>query len=88
MWNKTKKTLLGLIDGAKELGLGETDLNNAREYIDNGEFALCFDIIVTQMYENDIEIKESFFQLIRDIAEALGAPILNCLAPNKVIVSK
>lgn len=62
---------LKLIEVAGVLGLDEIDLKNAREFLTYNEFGLCFDTIVTQMYEYDIEIDKEFYQLIAKIGEMM-----------------
>lgn len=67
-----KETLLKLIAAAKILGLNEDDLKNAKDYLIYNEFGLCFDIIITQMYEYDIEIDTNFYELVFKIGERMN----------------
>jgi hypothetical protein len=70
-----KKLLLALIEGSRVLGLGEEDLRSAKEFLENHEFGLCFDTIITQMYENDIEIDNEFYEMISKIAYKMNLPM-------------
>lgn len=65
------KLLEELILSAQILGLEEQDLLAAQEFLDNYEFGLCFDTIVTQLYEYDIEIDEDYYELIVKIVKIL-----------------
>lgn len=64
--------LLGLIEIARILGLDNRDLKYAEDFLNHNEFGLCFDTIVTQMYEYDIEIDNEFYQLISKIGERMN----------------
>lgn len=69
---KTKGQLLAeLIDRAKLLGLGNQDLISAKEYLEYNEYGLCFDLIITQLYEFNIEIDKAFYSIISEIAKEL-----------------
>jgi hypothetical protein len=65
-------TLLKLIEIARVLGLDEYDLKNARDFLTHNEFGLCFDTIITQMYEYEIEIDNDFYELIAKVAERMN----------------
>lgn len=69
---KLKNALLGLIEIAQILGLNETDLNNAKDYLVYNELWLCFDTIITQMYEYNIEIDNEFYELISEIGKKMN----------------
>ena len=58
----TKKIISTLIKAAKELGLDDFDINNSTEFLDNREYGLAFDTIITQLYE--YEIDNEFYELI------------------------
>lgn len=60
----TKKIVSALIEAAKELGLGDIDINNSTELLENREYGLAFDTIITQLYEYEIEIDDEFYELI------------------------
>lgn len=60
----TKKIVSALIEAAKELGLGDVDINNSTELLENREYGLAFDTIITQLYEYEIEIDDEFYELI------------------------
>ena len=48
--------LLKIMEVARILGLSENDLKSAKDYLVHNELGLCFDTIITQLYEYDIEI--------------------------------
>ena len=62
------KLLNDLIERAAELGLREEDIKEAKDFLEYNEYFLCFDQIVTQMYEYDILIDSSFYDLVESIA--------------------
>ena len=64
MFNKKKRILTALLDGARQLGLSPRDLSSAQEYLEHDEYGVSFDHIITQMYEYDIEITSGFYDLI------------------------
>ena len=63
------KLLSDLIERAAELGLNETE--HAKDFLEYYEYFLCFDQIVTQIYEYDILIDSSFYDLVESIAKNL-----------------
>ncbi len=67
----TKKTVSALIEAAKELGLGDVDINNSTELLENTEYGLAFDTIITQLYEYEIEIDGEFYELIAKSAHKM-----------------
>jgi hypothetical protein len=69
--NTLAKLILALLDAAKALGLYEVDLNNAKNLLDNREYGLSFDTIITQLYEYEIEIDQEFYNLIEVIAKRM-----------------
>ena len=54
--------MVEFLNQAKILGLPIADSNSAEELLENREYGLCFDTIVTQLYEYDIKIDENFYQ--------------------------
>jgi hypothetical protein len=64
-----------IIEIAKVLGLNEDDLKSAKDFLDHNEFGLCFDTIVTQVYEFDIEIDIAFYEAISKIGNKMNLPI-------------
>ena len=66
------KNLIKFIDHAKSFGIPEKDSENAEVFLKNNEFGLCFDTIITQLYEFDIEINEEFYLLADQIGRSLG----------------
>jgi hypothetical protein len=67
-------TLEALVESAKLLGIDERDAKNAKEFIEHHEYGLCFDTVVTQMYEYDIEIDSEYYDLIDKIGKSLSLP--------------
>jgi hypothetical protein len=65
------KFLSQLIDVAESRGLNDRDILLAKEYLSYHEFELCFDTLVTQMYEYTIKINQPDYALISAIAERL-----------------
>ena len=70
----TKKLVLGLIKAAGELGLDDSDINNSIELVENREYGLAFDTIVTQLYEYEIEIDNGFYDVIAQSAHQMKIP--------------
>jgi hypothetical protein len=66
-----------LVEIARILGLDESDLKNAKDLLTHNEFGLCYDTIITQMYEYDIEIDIDFYRLISKIGEKMNLKIEN-----------
>lgn len=60
-----------LIEAAKELGLGDVDINNSTEFLENREYGLAFDTAITQLYEYEIEIDDEFYELIVKLAHKM-----------------
>jgi len=79
-----KKLLNDLIEKAAELGLSEQDIKHAKDFLEYNEYFLCFDQIVTQMYEYDILIDSSFYDLVQSIAKnwKLDEKEYSCLKEN------
>lgn len=67
-----KKKLVALIEGAKILGLPQRDLDSANDFLINHEYGLCYDTVITQLYEYDIEIDNKIYSLISKIAKDLS----------------
>jgi ankyrin repeat protein len=77
-WFKKKKSLkdqvLSLLRIAEILGLNQRNLDNSKEYLEYNEYGLCFDILITQMHEYNIEIDNEVYLLISDIAAKMRLP--------------
>lgn len=59
-----------MIARAALLGLGEEDVGHAQEFLRYNEFGLCFEHIITQLYEYDCKIDQEFYDLIaRSVVE-------------------
>lgn len=67
-------SLLHLIDGAKILGLSNSDIQVAKDFLTFNELGLCFDTIITQMYEYDIEITIEYYDLISKVGKSMKIP--------------
>jgi hypothetical protein len=67
-----KSNLSTLIEYSKALGLKKDDLNNAEDLRIHGELGLCFDTIITQLYEYGIKIDNDVLSLIRIIGRQLN----------------
>ena len=66
--------MLALIEEARSLGLSSPDIYHAEEYFKYNEFELCFDQVITQLYEYDISINPAYYSLINEIGALLELP--------------
>ena len=64
--------LIDLSEAAKLFGLREVDFSTAIEFIEHREYGLCFDTVVTQIYEYDIQISAPFYRSVSEIAKELN----------------
>lgn len=60
-----------LIKEAEKAGLPEDDALNVAEYLLFNEYGLALDILLTQLYENDIVIPADFYQRVEPIVLAI-----------------
>lgn len=60
-----------LIAIAQESGMSETDLKNAKEFLEYNEWGLCFDTLITQLYEYDLPINVNTYSYITFLAQRL-----------------
>lgn len=72
---KLEQKLLLLIKVGKLLGLSSDDINNATEYIGYLEYGVAFDLLINKMHENDIEIDDDVYLLIKDLGISMVLPI-------------
>ena len=72
--SEKKKMVLVLIDAAELFGLDELDSKNAEQLLENREYGLAFDNVVTQLYEYETEIDEEMYALIRQVAQSMEIP--------------
>lgn len=72
-----KASLLLLIEKAKIIGLKNQYLVDASEFLAYHEYGLCFDTLIEQIYEESIEIDETFFELVCKVREKLQLPAEN-----------
>jgi hypothetical protein len=63
-----------LIKEAEKAGLPEEDALNAAEYLLYNEYGLALDILLTQLYENNIVIPADFYQRVEPIVLAIKLP--------------
>jgi hypothetical protein len=71
---KLKKALVLLVDSAHALGLRDEDAKNALGYLEYHEWGLCFDIVITQLYEYGIKIDVDFYTFIEQIGQEMKLP--------------
>ena len=69
---RLEKRLKVLLDSAKLLGLREFDESNVLEMLKYKQYNLAFEIIVTQLYEFDVEINKLFYELAVETANTLS----------------
>nr|WP_315422814.1 MafI family immunity protein [uncultured Pedobacter sp.] len=74
-----------LIASAKILGLPDIDLDYASDFLANNEYGVCCQTIMTQLYENDVEIDSNIYILISKIAKELCLPLSNYLFMEDLI---
>jgi hypothetical protein len=77
-----------LVESAKIIGLSNVDLINAQEFLDNYEFGLCFDTIISQIYEYDIEINSEFYDFLGFVAKKIHLPEESYSFMNELIRSE
>ncbi len=71
-FNKKKKRLINLIKEGSSFGLAEKDILISKEFVENREYGLAFDHLITQLYEFDIEINKSYYGEIRRYAKLIN----------------
>ncbi len=67
-----KKLILELIKSVEFIGLSEIELTTSKEFLENQEYGLAFDTIITQLYEHEIKIDVFIFSLINRIAKRMN----------------
>jgi hypothetical protein len=67
-----KRLLKSILAKAGGLGLGQADLDVAREFLDGHEFGLCLDTIVTQMTEEGVQIDGATYSEVMEAAGKIG----------------
>lgn len=72
--DNTTTLISKLIEIAQLRGLRSKDIITAQEYLEYNEWGVAFDLVITHLYEYDIEIKEQDFKLIVDIATKMELP--------------
>ncbi|KIX21477.1 hypothetical protein SY27_07155 [Flavobacterium sp. 316] len=70
-YNKKKKILEILLDRFSSLILSE-DIINCKELLSNREYSLCYNTLVTQIYEYDQEITQEDYNLFESSAKKLN----------------
>ena len=71
---KSERIVSGIIEAAKQLGLGDSDIRNSEELLRNREYGLTFDTVITQLYEYEIEINNEFYALVVKAAQQMKIP--------------
>ena len=69
-FNKRKKVLRNLLKRFSTL-ISENDLNNCEELLANNEYLLCYDTLITQIYEYDKEITVEEYDIIESASREL-----------------
>jgi hypothetical protein len=80
--------LLRLIEIGRISGLNKNDLNYAIDFLNHNEFGLCFDTIITQMYEYDLEIDSDAYNLICNIGESMNLEIESYFFMKDSVIEK
>ena len=82
-----KKELLDIINKAKNFGLPEKDISNAIEFLKYGEFGLCLETVVVQLFEYDIKIDEDFFEMVAYAASKMKLTEKDYLFLKQLIIT-
>jgi hypothetical protein len=69
-----EKELLNLIEDALRLGLTKQDAKNATDFVIHREWGIAFDVVVSQVYEYDIQVNQAFVDSVFRIARLLELP--------------
>lgn len=67
-----RNALIRLIEVARIIGLNKNELKKAKDYLVHNEYGLCFDTIITHMYEYDIEIDSEIYTSISKMGECMN----------------
>lgn len=73
-FNKTHKALQLLIEATCFTDLHQDDVNHASEFLKHGEYGLCLDHLVIQLYEYGIEIDSNIYGLIEYVGRQISIP--------------
>lgn len=66
-----KKMIYTLINSVEVLKLTKEDIDNSKEYLENREYGLAFDTVITQLYEYEVEIGVEFYELVSEIGRKM-----------------
>ena len=66
------KQIQEILQEAITINLPKDDISSCLEYLENKEYGLCFDTIVTQLYEHDLKISNEFYDNIQMVGIKLG----------------
>lgn len=66
-----RRKIRDFIDAAELSGAHKRDAVFSRSLLEHNEYGLAFDTLISQMYEHDIRIENSFYLLIAGIAESM-----------------
>lgn len=69
--NTIYESLNAILKEATITNLEEKEILQCLELLEHFEYGLCFDSIVTQLYEKDIKIEKDFFDRIEKVATKL-----------------
>jgi len=72
IFRNQKRGLTKFLERARRLGLSDTDSETALSFLNHNEFGLCFDTVITQMYELDVRIDIEFYELIDEIGKEMN----------------
>jgi hypothetical protein len=85
MKSALNQMLVSFLAKAKSHGLHDRDYKIAKEYLAHLEYGLCFEMIVTQLYEFDIKIDQETMYLINAIGEMMQMPTKSYLFANELV---
>ncbi len=73
-FNKKEKILGELLDKFSSF-ISDDDIVNCNEFLVNNEYLLCYDTLVTQIYEYDREITNEDYEYFENVARKLKIDI-------------
>jgi len=72
IFRNQKRRLTKFLEHAKRLGLSDADSETAVSFLGHNEFGLCFETVITQMYEHGVRIDIEFYELIDEIGKEMN----------------
>jgi hypothetical protein len=82
---KSKHPLHTIIEGARAAGLEAKEIKEAEYLLEKNEAELCFDHIVTQLYEHKLSISEAYYNAIMKASKDLNIPFERYLYAEELI---